>query len=173
MQEDIVCPSQVPVCVCNQRFLEFNLILSQGVNAGPTLGLIPSVHLQRHCQSVSATNYKKGLQGNCRGEAGAEVDREGLKKEKREGRSCRGGGDRKRAEWKEFTVEGGGEFLTLPCGQPSQVSQSQQQALCLPVRGSVVFPDSTNTARNRGGSWKFNRGVAADERRAGGKEEVS
>ena len=34
----------------------------------------------------------------------------------------------------------------LPCGQPSQVSQShQQQALCLSVRGSVVFLDSTHT----------------------------
>lgn len=52
------------------------------------------------------------------------------------------------------SLEGGGEFLALPCGQPSQVSQSQQQC-------SVVFLDSTNTATNRGGSWKFNRGVAA------------
>lgn len=154
MPEDIVCPCQVAMCICNQRFLEFNLILSQGVNAVLTLGLIPSVHLQRHCQSVSASNQKKELQGNgVRGkEAGAEVDREGLKKEKREGRHCRGGGDRRRAEWKEFTVEGGGEFLALPCGQHSQVSQSQQQALCLSVCGSVVFLDSTNTARNGGGS---------------------
>lgn len=82
-----MCLCQVPMCVCNRRFLEFNLILSQGVNAVLTLGLIPSVHLQRHCQSVSATNQKKELQGRGRrGKAGAEVDREGLKKGKREGR---------------------------------------------------------------------------------------
>lgn len=59
LQEDVVrlCV-YVPMCVCNQSFLECNLILSQGVTAGPTLGLIPSIHLQRHCQSVSAACQK-------------------------------------------------------------------------------------------------------------------
>lgn len=75
----------VSVFVCNQSFLECNLILSQGVTAGPTLGLIPSIHLQRHCQSVCATSQKtkQGKEGE---EAGTEVDREGRKEERRDGR---------------------------------------------------------------------------------------
>lgn len=63
-------------------------------------------------------------------------------------------------------MEGGGEFLALPCGQHTQVTESQQQAL-FGLCGSVVFLDSTNTARNRRDSWKFNRGVAATEGRTG------
>lgn len=84
MQEDVVY--MCPMCVCNRSFLKCNLILSQGVTAGPTLGLIPSIHLQRHCQSGNATSQRDTAAIEKGGEeAGAEVDREGRKKEKREG----------------------------------------------------------------------------------------
>ena len=64
---------------CNQSFLGCNLIPTQGVTAGLTLGLIPSVHLQRHCQPVQPAGG---------GRAG--VDREeGKKEKKREGRQRR------------------------------------------------------------------------------------
>lgn len=60
MQEDAVLPCvYVPMCMCNQSFLECNLILSEGVTAGPTLGLIPSIHLQRHCQSMQVGSSKR------------------------------------------------------------------------------------------------------------------
>lgn len=36
-----------------------NPILSHGVNAGPTLGLIPGIHLQRHCQSARRPSSSK------------------------------------------------------------------------------------------------------------------
>lgn len=74
----------------------------RGVTADLTLGLIPSIHLQRHCQSVNATSSKR------RGGGIPEqrwIGKDG-RKERGKGDRGGGGGNRKRAEWKEFTVEG-------------------------------------------------------------------
>lgn len=69
----------------NEAYLECKLNLLHGVTAGPTLGLIPSIHLQRHCQSVrAASQKKKGERGRSPGWIG---------KDGKEGRG-EGGGDR-------------------------------------------------------------------------------
>lgn len=120
MQEDVVC--------LNITKASWSVTWSplRGVTAGPTLGLIPSVHLQRHCQPV---------QPDWGGRAG--VDREKGEKEKRGKGDWGGGGgvggNRKRAEWKECTLEGE-ECLSLSTSLwPAQSSQS------VPPAASFVF----------------------------------
>ena len=99
MQEDVVSPC-VYVPMCNQSCLECNLILSQGVTAGPTLGLIPSIHLQRHCQSMQHSSKREREGERERGRERG--DRGGRKKEKREGRHRR---RRKRRELSRKSIQ--------------------------------------------------------------------
>lgn len=79
--------------------LECKLTLPLGVTADPTLGLIPSIHLQRHCQSVRAgTQSRKG-----EGEESCLVigkDGRGRTDEKEEERKKEEGTDVKTGEYK-------------------------------------------------------------------------
>lgn len=82
--------------------LECKQNLPLEVTAGPTLGLIPGIHLQRHCQSAStATQSRKGRVGAGGGVlAGYRKGRERETDEREEGRKKKEGTDVKSAEYK-------------------------------------------------------------------------
>lgn len=87
------------MCACNQSFFKCNPILSRRVTAGPTFGLILSIHLQRHCQAASATMQPEYTAA--REKVGGRLEQRWILKEgrKKSGKGdTGGGGDRKRAE---------------------------------------------------------------------------
>lgn len=109
--------------VCNHSFHGGNPILPHGVTAGPTLGLIPRIHLQRQCQPVRGEEDRGGGRGE----------------ETKEGRRGGGGGGYTCA--KERVKGGGVSPHTSPLAGPLKLVPAASNACKAPL----VFVDSEHT----------------------------